>query len=312
MEIFYSLSEVTKDKNTVLTLGTFDGIHPGHQKIIEKVVAEAARSNSRSFLITFDPHPRTVVSNNGDIKLLNTLHEKIEIIKNLGIQNILVINFTKEFSQISSEEFVKKYIVDSIGVKEIVIGHNHHFGKGRGGDEQALREMGKEFGFLVSTVDAVLQNGVVVSSTKIRNALVSGDVKLANSFLNRFYSFSGTVVKGDKRGRLLGFPTANIDLDDKNKLLPALGIYAVEFILDGKKNFGVMSIGKRPTFYNEGIITTEVYILDFDEDIYGKYVTVNTVERIRGEEKFSSADELIKQMKKDTETGKEILSKLIN
>ncbi len=312
MEIFYNLSEVNRDQNTVLTLGTFDGIHPGHQKIIEKVVDEAAHFNSRSLLITFDPHPRTVVPNIDEIKLLSTLQEKIEVIKSLGIQNLLVIKFTQEFSQISSEEFVKQYIVDSIGVKKIVIGHDHHFGKGRGGDELTLKEMGKEFGFQVSAVDAVSQNGVVVSSTKIRNALVSGDIKLANSFLNRFYSFSGTVVKGDQRGRLLGFPTANIDLDDRNKLLPALGIYAVEFILDSKKYFGIMSIGKRPTFYNEGTITTEVYILDFDEEIYGKYVTVNVVARIRGEEKFSSADELIKQMKMDTEEGRKILSKLVN
>lgn len=312
MEIFYSLSEVNRDQNTILTLGTFDGIHPGHQRIIERVVSEAAKSDSRSLLITFDPHPRTIVSNSGEIKLLSTLQEKIEIIRGLGIQNMLVIEFTKKFSQISSEEFVKKYIVDLIGVKEIVIGHDHHFGKGRGGDEMTLKEMGKEYGFKVSTVEAVAQNGIVVSSTKIRNAVVSGDIKLANSFLNRYYSFSGTVVKGDQRGRLLGFPTANIDIVDRNKLLPALGIYAVEFILNGQKYSGVMSIGKRPTFYNEGAITTEVYILDFDEEIYGSFVTVNTVARIRGEEKFSSAEELIKQMKKDTEEGRKILSKLVN
>ncbi len=312
MKIFYNLSEVNKDKNTVLTLGTFDGIHVGHRNIIEKVVERAAIANSRSFLVTFDPHPRTVIKKDDEIKLLNTFQEKVEIIKNLGIQNLLVINFTKEFSQLGSEEFVKKYIIDSIGVKEIVIGHDHHFGKGRGGDEQTLKEMGKEFDFEVSVVGPVNKNGITVSSTKIRNALSGGDIMLANLFLNRFYCFSGVVVKGDQRGRLLGFPTANIELDDKNKLLPALGIYAVEFILNDEKFFGVMSIGRRPTFYNEGKITTEVYILDFDADIYGEYVTVNVVERIRGEEKFSSAEELIKQMKKDTEIGREILNNLIN
>jgi len=312
MKIFYNLSEVNKDKNTILTLGTFDGIHPGHKKIIEKVVEDAETENSRSFLITFDPHPRTIIAKGDEIKLLNTFQEKIEIIKNLGIQNLLVINFTKEFSQLTSEEFVKKYIIDSIGVKEIVIGHDHRFGKGRGGDEQTLREMGKEFDFELSVVGPVYQNGIIMSSTKIRNALIGGDIKVANSFLNRFYSFSGIVVKGDQRGRLLGFPTANIELEDKNKLLPALGIYAVEFIMDDEKFSGVMSIGKRPTFYNEGKITTEVYILDFDADIYGKFVSVNVVERIRGEERFSSAEELIKQMKKDTEIGRNILNNLVN
>ncbi len=311
MKIFYSLSEVNKDINTILTLGTFDGIHLGHQKIIEQVIKNAIEKKSRSFLITFDPHPRIVLSKD-KIKLLTSFKEKIEIIKSLGVENLLVIRFTDTFSQLSSEDFVEKYIVGSIGVKEIIIGHDHHFGKGRGGDQQTLSEMGKEFNFNVSIVEPVNQNGIIVSSTKIRNYLAKGDVKVANSLLNRLYSFSGVVIYGDQRGRLLGFPTANIELDDKDKLLPFLGIYAVEFLIDNKKYFGVMSIGKRPTFYDEGKITTEVHILDFNADIYNKYVTVNIVERIRGEEKFNSAEELIKQMHKDCENGRKILTNLIN
>lgn len=311
MKIFYNLSEVVKDKNTVLTLGTFDGIHVGHQKIIDKVVKNAIEKKSRSFLITFDPHPRIVLSKD-KIKLLTSFKEKIEIIKSLGIENLLVIKFTETFSQLSSEEFVEKYIVGLIGVKEIIIGHDHHFGKGRGGDQQTLTEMGKEFDFNVSVVDPVNQNGIIVSSTKIRNYLANGDIKVANSLLNRLYSFSGVVIRGDQRGRLLGFPTANIELDDEDKLLPYLGIYAVEFLIDEKKYLGVMSIGKRPTFYDEGKITTEVHILDFNKDIYDKYVTVKIVERIRGEEKFTSVDELIKQMHKDCENGRKILTNLVN
>ncbi len=311
MKIFYSLSEVNKDINTILTLGTFDGIHLGHQKIIEQVIKNAIEKKSRSFLITFDPHPRIVLSKD-KIKLLTSFKEKIEIIKSLGVENLLVIRFTDTFSQLSSEDFVEKYIVGSIGVKEIIIGHDHHFGKGRGGDQQTLSEMGKEFNFNVSIVEPINQNGIIVSSTKIRNYLAKGDVKVANSLLNRLYSFSGVVIYGDQRGRLLGFPTANIELDDKDKLLPFLGIYAVEFLIDNKKYFGVMSIGKRPTFYDEGKITTEVHILDFNADIYNKYVTVNIVERIRGEEKFNSAEELIKQMHKDCENGRKILTNLIN
>ena len=311
MKIFYDLSEVDKDKNTVLTLGTFDGIHIGHQKIIEKVVRNAVEKKSRNFLITFDPHPRIVLSKD-KIKLLTSFKEKIEIIKSLGIENLLVIKFTETFSQLSSEEFVEKYIVGLIGVKEIIIGHDHHFGKGRGGDQQTLSEMGKEFDFSVSVVDPVNKNGIIVSSTKIRNYLNDGNIKVANSLLNRLYSFSGVVIRGDQRGRLLGFPTANIELDDEDKLLPFMGIYAVEFLIEENKYLGVMSIGKRPTFYDEGKITTEVHILDFNEDIYDKYVTVNVFERIRGEEKFTSADELIKQMHKDCENGRKILTNLVN
>ncbi len=312
MEVFNSLSDVKKDKNTVITLGTFDGIHLGHKKIIDEVINKAENLRARSFLITFDPHPRIVVSKGHTIKLLNTLHEKIEILGNLKIQNILIINFTKEFSQLSSEEFFKNYIIDKIGLREIVIGYDHHFGKGRGGDENTLREMGKEFDFNVTRVDAVNINGTSVSSTKIRNALAEGNIALANSFLGRYYSFQGNVVKGDGRGRLLGFPTANIKLKDENKLLPAIGIYAVELIVDDIKHFGLMSIGKRPTFYNDGQLTTEIYIFDFNKDIYNKNVNVKVVERIRGEEKYSSPEDLVAQMKKDKEAGMEIMSRLTN
>ncbi len=312
MEVFNSLSEVKKDKNTVITMGTFDGIHLGHRKIIEGVKARATALGGRSFLITFDPHPRSVVSGGKGIKLLNTLQEKIDILEEIGIQNLLIIKFTKEFSLLNSEDFFKNYIINKIGLSEIVIGYDHHFGKGRGGDENTLRELGTEYDFKVFTVDAVNLNGTNVSSTKIRNALMKGDMQLANLFLGRYYSFSGTVIKGDGRGRLLGFPTANIKMENVNKLLPAIGIYAVEANIDGNKHHGLMSIGKRPTFYNDGHLTTEVYIFDFNKNIYDKKVTVKVVERIRGEEKYSSAEELVAQMKKDKEAGQEILSRQYN
>jgi riboflavin kinase/FMN adenylyltransferase len=312
MEVFNSLSEVKKDKNTVITLGTFDGIHLGHRKIIDGVIRRAENLNARSFLITFDPHPRSVVSKGHAIKLLNTLPEKIDILNGLGVQNLLIINFTKEFSQLSSGEFFKNYIINKIGLKEIVIGYDHHFGKGRDGDEHTLREMGREYDFNVTKVDAVDINGTSVSSTKIRKSLAEGNIQLANSFLGRYYSFQGNVVKGDGRGRSLGFPTANIELKDENKLLPAIGIYAVELVLENEKHFGLMSIGKRPTFYNDGHLTTEIFIFDFDKDIYDKEVTVKVLERIRGEEKYSSPEALVAQMKKDKEAGMEIMSRLAN
>lgn len=311
MKVFYNLSEVKKDNNTVLTLGTFDGIHLGHKKIIDRLIEKASQYNGRSLLVTFDPHPRNVISDS-KIKLLNTLSEKLEILNSFGVENVLVINFTKEFSQNSSEEFFKNYIIDKIGIREIIIGYDHHFGKGRGGDENTLKELGLEFNFNVSRVEAVNIGNITVSSTKVRNALQNGDVKLANLLLGRYYSFAGSVIKGDGRGKELGFPTANIKLDDETKLLPAIGIYVVELIVENNKYYGLMSIGKRPTFYNDGQLTTEVYIFDFEENIYDKNVKVNMIERIRGEEKFSSADELIIQMNKDKNVGLEILTKLTN
>lgn len=311
MQIFDDLSKVTYDKNTVITLGTFDGIHAGHKRIIEEVVAKSSFYDGRSFLITFDPHPRSIISKENKIQILSTLDEKLKLLESIGIQNVLVIKFTKEFSQLSANEFFSKYVLKGIGIREIVIGHDHHFGKGRDGDENKLREFGKVSDFKVSTVKAVTLDSMIVSSTKIRNLLTAGDITTANLFLERYYSFSGKIVTGDKRGRELGFPTANIDLDNLDKQIPAIGIYAVEFFIhsENKKYSGVMSIGKRPTFYNDGKLTTEVFIFDFDKDIYGANVTVDVVERIRGEEKFSSAEELIKQIKKDVEAGKEILSR---
>jgi riboflavin kinase/FMN adenylyltransferase len=314
MEIFEDLSKVTYDKNTVVTLGTFDGIHAGHKKIIEEVVARSSFYGGRNFLITFDPHPRSIVSKDYKIQILSTLEEKLKLLEAIGIQNVLVIKFTKEFSQLSANEFFLKYVLKGIGIREIVIGHDHHFGKGRGGDENKLRELGKANDFKVTPVDAVSIDSMIVSSTKIRNLLTAGDVKTANLFLGRFYSFSGRVVEGDKRGRELGFPTANIEPDNLDKLLPAIGIYAVEFFINNeeKKYTGVMSMGKRPTFYDEGKLTTEVYIFDFDKDIYGAKVTVKVVDRIRGEEKFSSAEELVIQMNKDVAAGMEILRRKVN
>ncbi len=311
MKVFKSLSEVEKNKDTVLTLGTFDGIHLGHKKIIKSVIEKASQIRGRSFLITFDPHPRTIVSKSG-VRLLNTLTEKLEILDHLGVENILVINFTKEFSQIESEAFIKDYIVDRIGITEMVIGYDHHFGKGRGGDEGTLREFGTKYDFGVTKVDAVYVNNISVSSTKIRNALVNGDVQLASSLLGGYYSFTGSVIKGDGRGRTMGFPTANIKLDDESKLLPAIGIYAVEIFTGGKKYYGLLSIGRRPTFYIDGLVTTEVFILDFDSEIYGNQITVNMVERIRGEEKFSSKEALIAKMNEDKAAGIEIFGKMAN
>ncbi len=312
MRIFRELSEVVRDDNNIVTLGTFDGIHLGHKKIINEVVKKATDYGDESFLITFHPHPRKIISRGYNIKLLNTSTEKLEMFKSLGIQNLLIINFTKEFSKLSPEAFIDNYIVNGIGAKEVVIGYDHHFGKGRGGDIGFLKNKGIKSGFKVTIIPGFQIENTIVSSSKIRDALLAGNIVTVSKYLGRFYSFSGIVVQGDKRGRELGFPTANLRIENEDKLLPAIGIYAVEFIVKGNIYQGLLSIGKRPTFYDSGEIVPEVYVFDFNEDIYGENVTVNLVERIRGEEKFSSAEELIEQMKKDKEIGLEILNKLVN
>ncbi len=312
MKIFHEFSEIVKNENTFVTIGSFDGIHLGHREIINRINEKASQNGGRSFLITFDPHPRSVLSKNADVKILTTLREKSILLDALGIQNLLVIKFTKDFSQISADDFVLNYVMKYIGLKEIVIGHDHRFGKGRSGNETILRKLGKDNNFDVSIVGAYKLNDKIISSSEIRNSLNDGNIKIVNTYLGRYYSFSGYVIAGDKRGRELGFPTANIKLADEQKLLPALGVYAVEFIVDSNKYFGLLSVGKRPTFYEDGKIIPEVFIYDFNKEIYGKFVTVKIVEMIRGEIKYNSAGELIEQMNKDKELGSEILSKLVD
>lgn len=312
MRVFGSIKDIIKDKNTVLTLGTFDGIHPGHLRIIEKVIEHSNKKGCRNLVITFHPHPRAVLSKDSDVKLLTTPEEKRVLLEKNGIQNLLTINFTKEFAAVSAEEFVLDYLINGTGISEIVLGHDHQFGKGRNGNVDLLRKIGKEFGFSVMEVDAFFVNNEVVSSTKIRNAIKEGNITYANTLLGRNYSFTGVVVGGDKRGRELGFPTANIKLSSTDKLLPAIGVYAVFFLVNGKKYNGLLSIGKRPTFYSEGELVTEVFIYDFNQNIYGENVTVELIELLRVEEKYNSAEELISQMNKDKENGLKVFKKLNN
>jgi len=312
MQVFDSIKDLTKNENTVITLGTFDGIHPGHLKIIDKLVDCSREKRYRNVVITFHPHPRTVLSSGNDVKMLTTQEERKDLLEKHGVENFLAINFTKEFASLTAERFIYDFLINGIGLSEIVLGHDHHFGKGRGGNVELLKKIGEKEKFSVTTVDAFYYNDEVVSSTKIRNAVSKGDIKKANSLLGRNYSFSGTVVGGDKRGRKLGYPTANIRLSSQEKLLPAIGIYAVRVFLNNEQHIGLLSIGRRPTFYNAGELVTEVYIYNFNREIYGEVVTIELVEHLRGEEKFNSAEELINQMNKDKENGLKVFSELNN
>jgi len=312
MKIIKDLAEITRNDKGVITLGTFDGLHLGHQQIVNEVIEKSKQIGGRNFLLTFEPHPRKVIPGRNDVKLLSTLEEKIEILEKLGLENLFVVNFTTEFSKQSPEDFVKKYLIEGIGLKEIVIGYDHHFGKERDGNFELLQKLGKRFNFSVTLVPEFSVEGETISSTKIRNALLSGDVVKAGEMLGRHYSFKGTIVRGDGRGRKLGFPTANLSVDNEDKLIPAKGIYAAECIVENEKHFGLLSLGSRPTFHKDGDIIPEFYIFDFDKDIYDQVMQVNLVEKIRDEEKFNSVDELIVRMKKDEEIGRKILNKLIN
>jgi riboflavin kinase/FMN adenylyltransferase len=312
MQVFDSIKDLTKNKNTILTLGTFDGIHPGHLKIIDKLVSCSKEKGCRNVVITFHPHPRTVLSSGNDVKMLTTQEERKNLLEKNGVENFLTINFTKEFASLTAEQFIYDYLINGIGLTEIVLGHDHHFGKGRGGNVDLLKKIGEKENFSVTIVDAFYINDEIVSSTKIRNTISEGNLKRANTLLGRNYSFSGTVVGGDKRGRELGYPTANIKLSSQEKLLPSIGIYAVKVLLGNEKHIGLLSIGNRPTFYNEGELVTEVYIYNFNREIYGDVVTIELIDRLRGEEKFNSAEDLINQMNKDKENGLKIFNKLNN
>lgn len=312
MQIFYSIKDLKKNKNTVLTLGTFDGIHPGHLKIIGRLVSCSKEKGCRNVVITFYPHPRTILGNDNSVKMLTTQEEKIELLEKLGVENLLIINFTKEFASLSAEDFIYDYLINGIGLTEIVLGHDHHFGKGRRGNAELLQKIADKEGFIVTKAEAFMIDGEAVSSTKIRNAIAEGDIIRANKLLGRNYEFSGIVVGGDKRGRELGFPTANIKLSSQEKLLPASGVYAVKVMVENERHTGLLSIGKRPTFYNQGELVSEVYIFDFNREIYGAKVTTELVERLRGEVKFNSAEELINQMNTDKENGYKIFNKLNN
>lgn len=309
MILYKDISELKHEVNTVLTTGTFDGIHLGHQEIIKKVVDISHNESLRNLIITFHPHPRKVINPESSIKLLTIPQEQSKILESLGVENHLIINFTKSFSETTSYQFIKDYIVEKIGVKKIVIGYDHHFGKSRQGNIEFLKSISKEFSFEVIEIPPFEFDSMVVSSSLIRNELQNGNIKIVNKMLGRNYSLCGEIISGDGRGRKLGYPTANIKIDE-DKALPKLGIYAVFVFIDEVRYNGLLSIGKRPTFYNNGKIVSEVYIYNFDADIYGKFVKVELIEKIREEEKFNSVEELVNQMNLDKENGIKIFNSL--
>lgn len=308
MKVVDHLEDFEKPKNAVVTIGTFDGVHMGHQTILKKLVSEAKKIDGKSVLITFWPHPRFILNKDADkLKLLSTFEEKVELVRNLGVDYILKIAFTPKFSNLSADEFVQKVLVEKVGTKQLFIGYDHHFGNNREGNLQFLKEHSDQYGFLVNEISKQEIDHVGVSSTKIRNTLESGEIHLANSLLGRNYSICGRVVDGNKKGKSLGFPTANIEVQESYKLLPADGAYAIKAFVEEIEYLGMLNIGFKPTV-DGSRRTIEAHLFNFDADIYGKELKVEFVRALRKEMKFENLEALQTQLNKDKETALSILT----
>jgi riboflavin kinase/FMN adenylyltransferase len=299
MKIYHGIDDFTRLSCAVVTSGTFDGVHIGHQTILKRLREIASKNEGETVVITFWPHPRLVLKPEDDaLKLLNTFEEKAELLKQQGIQHLIRIPFTKEFSQYSSEEFIHKILIDTIGTKKLVIGYDHRFGHNREGSFEQLKINAPQYGFEVEEIPRQDVDHVGVSSSKIRKALEEGDIDTATHFLGQPYSVTGRVVVGDKLGRLLGYPTANIEVDTKYKLIPADGIYAVTILHEHTAHKGMLYIGHRPTI-NGTRRNIEVNIFDFNKEIYGESLTIYFQKFIRGDMKFADLDALKEQMALD-------------
>ena len=301
MKVFNSISSYVSQKQSIVTIGTFDGVHIGHQEIIEKIIEDAKKSDCESLILTFFPHPRMVLAHESGVKLLNTINEKIELLEKIGLSNLIIHPFDEIFSQLSAEEFVAKILVEKLKINKIILGHDHRFGKNRSASIDDLIIFGKKYNFEVEQISAQKIDQVAISSTKIRTALLEGNITLANQYLGYQYFFSGKVVKGKQLGRTIGFPTANIQIDEEYKLIPKNGVYIVKSTISDKTYFGMMNIGTRPTVDGKNL-TIEVYFFDFEKDIYDTSITVSILDRIRDEKKFDSFDDLKKQIEKDKES----------
>jgi len=298
VKIYHSIEEFQKVKNAVVTTGTFDGVHIGHQKIIKRLRQVADEIGGETVLLTFFPHPRMVLFSDNDLKLINTKNEKIALLEKEGIDHLIIHPFSREFSRLSSVEFVRDILVNKIGTSRLVIGYNHHFGRNREGSFEHLKEYGPVYGFQVEEIPAQDVEEIKVSSTKIRKALDEGNVKTAKEYLTHDFTLTGIVVKGNHLGHELGFPTANIKVMDSHKLIPANGVYAVRVLVHGKEYKGMLNIGVRPTV--DGTEKTiEAHVIDFDEDIYGEEITVLFDDWIREEQKFDGLEALKEQLEKD-------------
>jgi riboflavin kinase/FMN adenylyltransferase len=298
-----NISNFSTSEKTYVTIGTFDGVHFGHQKIIEKLVLEAKKGGKKSVLLTFFPHPRMVLQKDSSLELINTIEERAKLLKKTGLDYLIIHPFSKEFSRMSALEFVRDVLVNKLSISKLIIGYDHHFGKNREGNIVQLTEYSHLYDFIVEEIPAQDIDDVSVSSTKIRHALASGNLKTANNYLGYNFMLNGNVVNGKQLGGKIGFPTANIDIKETYKLIPKTGVYVIQSKINEKIIFGMMNIGSRPTV-NGNDQTIEVHFFDFNQNLYDTNLTIELLYFLRNEEKFDSIDALIHQLKKDEETAR--------
>ena len=308
MKIFHSINDFTSTKKTILTLGTFDGVHIGHKKILNKLTQNTENEKYESLVLTFFPHPRMVLQEHSDIKLLNTIAEKIDLLKKIGIENLVIHPFDETFSRLTAEEFVSSILVDRFHIQKIIIGHDHRFGRNRTADIDDLIAFGKQYDFEVEQISVQEINEISVSSTKIRNALLEGNMALANEYLGYEYVLTGIIIKGKQLGRTIGFPTANLKIEENYKLIPQNGVYIVKSIINQETVFGMMNIGFNPTVDGQKQ-SIEIHYFDFNADLYNQKISVSILHRIRSEQKFESVELLKEQLEKDKKTTLNYLNK---
>ncbi|MBG15800.1 MAG: riboflavin biosynthesis protein RibF [Crocinitomicaceae bacterium] len=310
MKVHYSIDTYKNIKNPVITVGTFDGVHIGHQTIIKRINKIAENCQGESVLLTFDPHPRKVILNdNSSLKLINTIDEKINLLEKYGLDHLVIHPFTKEFSRISPTEYVRDLLVNQLNAHHLVIGYDHQFGRNREGNLDLLNELSPLYGFKIDEISAQEINAIKISSTKIRNAIYDGDIQKTNNYLGHRFTLSGTVREGEKIGRTIGFPTANIDISDFDKIKPSEGVYAVKVNANNSTYNGMMNIGTRPTLNKkENITSYEVHIFNFNQNIYNQKITVEFIDRIREEKKFDDINALKLQLIDDQKKSIALLS----
>jgi riboflavin kinase / FMN adenylyltransferase len=298
-----SAADYDQIKDSVVTIGTFDGVHLGHQKIIKRLVAIAHAEQLQALVLTFFPHPRMVVQKDTSIKLINTIDEKADLIQDLGVDHLVIKAFTKDFSRLTSLEYVRDVLVNKLHIKHIIVGYDHHFGRNRTANIKDLKEFGAFYGFKVTEITAQEVGDVAVSSTKIRSALAEGSIKVANQFLGYNFMLNGTVVIGKGLGNTIQFPTANLQIEESYKLIPKKGVYLVQSIIDAQLVYGMLNIGTNPTVSDANEISVEVFFFDFNQTLYGTALNIQFLDRIRDEIKFSGLLALKVQLEQDQQAA---------
>ena len=298
MKIYRSIQDYDEDKRSVVTIGTFDGIHLGHQKILSRLIKSSKNKDLNSVVLTFFPHPRIILNKYNEVKMIDTLDEKIIHLNEIGIDSLVIHPFDKNFSLLSANQFIKDFLVDKLKIKHIIIGYDHRFGKGREASVTDLKNYADDYDFTVEEIKAQEIEKITVSSTKIRNSINQGDIKTTEKYLGRSFNLTGKVIKGDGLGKKINYPTANIFIEETYKIIPKDGVYLVETIIEDKLFNGMMNIGHRPTI-GTNLKSIEVHLFNFNEDIYGKVISIKMISKIRDEKKFSSIQALKEQLVKD-------------